>query len=393
MARRFICAALGALLLSNGALAQEVSVTPLAAPDAFSTGGRDTGLPQDLWRGASPATARTVIDLLAAKPLSPAGRGLARRVLATGAPGPEGLGQDAALAGARISALIAQGGVAEAGAILDRSSGLDRSPELARAAAEAALLADDRDRACSVAAGLATGRDDVYWLRLRAYCQQRAGETGAAQLTFDLAQGQARDATYGRLMGARLAGAGGGPASLRNGLDYALSQDLGLDLAQAKAAPAVAVALERPQAPPAPGDALLADAISLARSGQPDAATLERLIARAASADPKARAKAQNAALIFAALGAPASAQARGELAAFTGAEAKASPSRMLAMELAAESRLMGETAMLALWTSAEAGAAGPPTGDRARVIRALKAVGLDEDARAYAVEGLAAQQ
>ncbi len=394
MARRFIGVALGALLLSSAANAQEVVVTPLAAPDHFSTAGRETGLGPDLWRGTSPSVARTVIGLLATKPLSPAGRGLASRVLATGATGPEGVGQDAGLAGARISALLAQGAVSEASAILDRSSGLDRSPELARAAAEAALLADAPDRACTVASQLATGREDIYWLRLRAYCQQRAGEAGAAQLTFDLAQSQARDATYGRLMGAKLAGAGNpGAASLRNGLDYALSRDLSLDIGQAKASPAVAAALARAQSIPAPDDPVLADALSLVRAGTPDAATLARLTDRAAAADAKTRAKAQNAALIFAALGAPADSTARGALATYSGAEAKASPSRMLALDLAAEARLMGETALLALWVSADAGPAGPPTGDRVRIIRALKAVGLDEDARAYAAEGLAAQR
>ncbi|WP_309645429.1 hypothetical protein [Phenylobacterium sp.] len=394
MAGRFFCMAFGAFMLSGAAMAQEVAVTPLAAPDYFSTAGRDTGLGPDLWRGTAPATARAVILMLATKPLSPAGRGLAARVLATGATGPEGVGRDPALAGARVSALLALGAVSEASAILDRSSGLDRSPELARAAAEAALLADAPDRACAVAAQLATGRDDIYWLRLRAYCQARAGETGAAQLTYDLAQTQVRDPVFGRLMGVKLAGGGDpGPASLRNGLDYALSRDLSLDLAQAKASPAVAAALDRGQATPTLDDATLADAVSLARAGQPDAATLNRLIARATAAEAKVPGKAQNAALIFAALSAPADAAARGELATYSGAETKASPSRMLAMELAADGRLVGETALLALWIAGDSGVAGPPTGDRVRVIRALKTVGLQEDARAYAAEGLAAQR
>ena len=96
-------------LAAAPALAQPaVEVTPLAAPDAFANGARDTGLPPDLWRGASVETARTVLPLLAARPLSPAAAALARRVLATGANGPEGAGQDRELAGARIAALIAQ---------------------------------------------------------------------------------------------------------------------------------------------------------------------------------------------------------------------------------------------------------------------------------------------
>src|SRR5581483_4417790 len=109
---------------------------------------------------------------------------------------------------------------------------------LARAAAESALLAGDEARACSVAQGLGSGRDDVYWLRLRTYCQAVAGHTDQAQLTFDLAQAQSRDVVFGRLMGAKIAGAGNpGAASLRNGLDLALSRSLGLDLAAAKPSP------------------------------------------------------------------------------------------------------------------------------------------------------------
>lgn len=422
-----------ALALTTPAFAQ-VEVAPLAAPDLFSTAARDTGLPQDLWRGASLATARAVLPLLATKPLSPAAQALARRVLGTGAPGPEGAGQDADLAGQRVAALIAAGDAKGAGTILSRTAGVERSPPLAQAAAEAALLASDDDRACQIGEALPDGRSDIYWLRLRAFCQQRAGQTGAAQLTLDLAQGQARDATYGRLMGARLAGAGSpGPASLRNGLDYALSRSLGLDLAAAQPAPAVAAALA--QAPPeravwpveagsgpvraamialaagdlatahrlraamvqdqipeaTPLDLALLDAMLAVADGHPDGPTLDRLAERGGQGESKARTRAQSAALLLAAFGAPLSAQARGELAGFTGGEAKAPPPRTLALDLAADQKLMGETALIALWIAADAGAAGPASADRARIVHALKAVGLEADARAFALEGLIA--
>ena len=64
--------------------------------------------------------------------------------------------------------------------------------------------------------------------------------------------------------------------------------------------------------------------------------------------------------------------QARGEFAKFVGAEAgKASVARGLALDLAGEARLMGETALLALWISAEAGAAMTPRGGSTRPRRA----------------------
>ncbi|MDO9224378.1 MAG: hypothetical protein Q7U20_11795, partial [Caulobacter sp.] len=80
-----------AMAASAPAIAQ-VEVTPLAAPDYFSLGARDSGLPSDLWRGASPDLVRDLLPTLGRKPMSPAATALARRVLAAGAAGPEGVG-------------------------------------------------------------------------------------------------------------------------------------------------------------------------------------------------------------------------------------------------------------------------------------------------------------
>lgn len=392
MLRTLLAACL--LLAATPAAAQPVEVVPLAPPDAFSTPGRDTGLPRELWRGSSIETARTVLPMLA-KPLSPAAAALARRLLVTGAPGPEGSASDESLVGARASALIALGDAPAAARILDRQPGLDRNAELARAAAEGALLAGDTARACAIGESLAVGRDDIYWLRLRAFCLAEAGQTAQAQLTFDLAQGQARDAVFGRLMSARLAGAAPGAPSLRNGLDLALSRSLKLDLAAAKPAPAVAAALSgaEPQAPtfdvsaidPATGG--LASALA---AGMPPAGGVSALIAAAADADPKTRPRLQSAALLIAALAPELTGADRARLAGFTAPEGKAPAGRNLALAEAARRKLMGETALLALWTAADAGAAGPALADRARMVQALAQVGLTAEARLLALEGLA---
>lgn len=380
------------------AAAQPVEVTPLAAPDAFSVAGRDTGLPQTLWQGASLDTVQTVLALVSAKPLSPAAAGLARRVLATGAPGPQGAGDDPDLAAARAQALLALGEVKAAARVLGRAAGLDRSASLSRAAAESALLAGDDTRACAVEEALSVGRDDVYWLRLRTYCQAIAGHADQAQLTFDLAQSQTKDPVFARLMGAKLAGSGDpGAASLRNGLDYALSRNLGLDLSAAKPSAAVAAALvpaepaEIAWSVPDGGDDVVAAARALA-AGQPLApGLLDRLLDTAAKADPKTRPRAEAAALLTAAYVGPSGPAARGRIAAFGAAGGKAPAGRDLALELAVQDKAMGEAAMLSLWIAAEAGTAGPLVGDRVRIVRALRAVGLDADARAFAVEGLLA--
>jgi hypothetical protein len=374
-----------------------VQVAALAAPDAFTTPGRDTGLPATLWRGASLTTVQTVLPLVAAKPLSPAAAALARRVLATGAPGPKG-GGDPALTGARAIALLGQGDAKAAGAILSRAAGVDRTPELAHAAAESALLAGDDARACAVAESLTSGRDDVYWLRLRTYCLAIGGHPDQAQLTFDLAQAQAKDPIFARLMIAKLAGAGNpGAASLRNGLDYALSHSLGLDLATAKASPAVAAALSgadpvEPAFDLASVPADIAPFAQAAASGRPlGAADFTALMTVAQSGELKARARAQAAILLELALEFEATPESLGVIASLGIPEGKAPVGRNLALDAAANKKLAGEAAMLALWTCAEAGPTGLALGDRIRIVHALQAVGLETDARNFALEGLLA--
>ena len=378
--------------------APAVGVTALAAPDAFSTSGRETGLPRDLWRGASLKTARTVLPMLSTRPLSPAGAALARRVLAAGAQGPEGVGAAPELVATRAGGLLAQGDPKAATEILAHARGADRDPDLARVSAESALLAGDDNRACAVEQGLSAARDEVYWLRLRAYCQAMAGQASPAQLTFDLAQAQAKDPVFARLMAAKLNGAAKpGPASLRNGLDYALSRNLGLDLAAAKPSPGVAAALSRTDPAPLTFDlaAFAPDLSAFAQelmSGTPvDDAIFTAMFQLAGSADPKARARGQAGALMVVALGGPLTTQTRGLISALATPEGKGPVGRDLALDAAATEKLPGEVAMLALWTCADAGAAGPALGDRIRLVRALHAVGLEADARAFALEGLLA--
>ncbi len=365
-------------VLVCGSARAQVEVAPLAAPDAFSTPGRQTGLPPDLWRGTPLELARTVLARLATRPVSPAAAEVARRLLATGATGPEGSRGDEELLGARASALIALGDVGAAARILDRAPGLERNPALAQAAAESALLAGDEDRACAVAAALGAGRGDIYWLRLRAFCQAVAGQGDQAQLTFDLAQAQTRDVIYGRLMSARLSGTPAGPASLRNGLDLALSRALKLELGAAKAAPAVAAAMSGVE--PAP-PAYAADGLDV---------TLSDRLAAAETADSKSRTRLQGLALLSMALAVEVSGPERVRLSAFAVPEGKAPLGRGLALEAAAATRRMGEAVLLALWTFSEAGPEGPALGDRVRIVSALTRAGLPAEARLIALEGAA---
>ncbi|MBO9708572.1 MAG: hypothetical protein J7521_10190 [Caulobacter sp.] len=229
------------LLVSAASARAQVEVQALAPPDLFSTPAGQTGLSGDLWKDASPGLVREALPKLAARPLSPATAALAHRVLATGATGPDGVGTDPEMGAARASALIALGDAAGASAVLDRAPGVATNADLSAAAAEAALIAGDDAKACAVGEALSVDRGGAYWLRLRAFCQALAGQHDAAQLTLNLAVQQAKDADYARLMNALLAGTPGGAANLRNGVNYALSRKLGLDLqaAAATASPAL----------------------------------------------------------------------------------------------------------------------------------------------------------
>jgi hypothetical protein len=233
---------LAALLTTaaSSALAQ-VQVQSLAPPDLFSTPAGKSDLGADLWKDTSPDIARDVLPKLAAKPLSPAFAELARKVLATGANAPPGIGDNPDMGAARALGLLALGDAAGASAVLDRAPGVAGNASLSLAAAEAALIKGDDDKACGVGDALTVDRGAAYWLRLRAFCQARGGQGDAAQLTFSLAQQQTKDADYTRLMTAVLNGTPPGAANLRNGVNYALSRKLGLPLAPAMGAASPAI--------------------------------------------------------------------------------------------------------------------------------------------------------
>ena len=257
-----------AALISTAAPAlAQVQVQSLAAPDLFSTPAAETGLSGDLWKDASPGVVKEALPKLATKPLSPAATGLARRVLATGANAPAGIGDDPELGATRALALIALGDAKGADAILDRVPGVGNSAQLSLAAAEAALITSADDKACKIGEALTVERSAPYWLRLRAFCQALADQHDAAQLTFSLAAQQTKDADYARLMNALLSGTPAGAANLKNGINYALSRKLGLDVSSAAALASASLALKlalKPAGAAPPSDLTAAQAQVLA---------------------------------------------------------------------------------------------------------------------------------
>jgi hypothetical protein len=236
----------------------QVEVQSLAPPDLFSTPAGKSDLGPDLWKDTAPDIFRDVLPKLAAKPLSPAFAELARKTLATGANAPTPVGAEPEMGAARALALLALGDAAGADLVLDRAPGVAANASLSLAAAEAALIKGDDDKACRIGEALTVDRGAAYWLRLRTFCQVRAGQDDAAHLTFTLAQQQTKDADYSRLMTAVLNGTPPGAANLRNGINLALSRKLGLALAPAAATASPAIRRAVLSTPPAEGQDLSA---------------------------------------------------------------------------------------------------------------------------------------
>lgn len=358
-----------------------VVVAPLATLDVFSIGYGETGLPADLWRGASAGLMRTVLPRLSQRSLSPAARDLAVRLLSTGAAAPEGSGSDLDLATDRAEALLALDQPEAVAVILNRAPNMDHNAALSHAAAEAFLITGDDGRACEAARDLATGRDAVYWLRLRAYCQAQAGDHEAADLTFALAQQASPDPVYARLMGVILAGAGSpGAPSWRNGLEIAMSRRLGLPLRP-----------EPPLADVASREVIAGLTPLLQAAAGGDRTPFDAAFdAVAAAATPAARTRAQARVLILAALGQSLTDDQAARMAGFDAGRGGGPAGARLALQEAAADGRRGQTGLAALALCASAPATGLSLADRIEIVAALRRVGLAADARAFAIEGLA---
>jgi hypothetical protein len=135
-------------------------------------------------------------------------------------------------------------------------------------------------------------------------------------------------------------------------------------------------------------DLALLDGLIVAAGGEGAGPTLDRLIERGAVGDAKLRLRAQGAALLVSALGAGASPDARAQFATFDVPAGKASAARLAAMALAAETGAQGDTALYVLSVAQQQGPA-LALADRARIVQALRRVGLEAEARAFAVEGV----
>ena len=231
--------ALVSVLAMSGVRAQvavpEIVETAPLATDAFSTGTIERGggaLPETLWDGSDPQTLEFLLMHAPSRLSSPSQGEVLRRTLLSRGQAPASA--QSSLGGRKLIALARTGMVEEARTIASLSSAGRNDPWVGQALATADLLGGDIAAACRRNANLTSGRDEVFWVKLRVLCFAQAGEIDAADLTLNILREQgslsAADVVYLRSSVTKTA-----PTvqpSVETALHYAITKSLGLPLSQ-----------------------------------------------------------------------------------------------------------------------------------------------------------------
>ncbi|MEO1243626.1 MAG: hypothetical protein AAFX54_17085 [Pseudomonadota bacterium] len=216
--------------MAQVALPEAVETAPLAT-DAFSTGVLDRSngaLPPTLWQGSDSQTLEYLLAHMPSRPSAPSLGETLKRVLLSPGPGPQGAA--ASLGGKKLLALARAGFAEEARTVSSLSTASRGDPWTGQADAVADLLSGEIAAACRRNANLTSGRDELFWVRLRALCYVEAGETDAADLTLGILRDQgALDASDLQFLTAALTGAAPkSPTAAQNALQYAIARRLEL---------------------------------------------------------------------------------------------------------------------------------------------------------------------
>ncbi|GAA3876224.1 hypothetical protein [Celeribacter arenosi] len=170
--------------IADNALPEDVTVAPLEATQLDATGllpPSTTGLPRGLW-GASNAgdLARRITSIAAEPDLLPASRRLLNTLVLAELDPPAGEDKEGRLFLARIDALLAQGLLEEADAMMERAGTTNR--EVFRRSFDTKLLLGTENEACTRLTGT-PGLSPT--LPARVFCLARAGDWNAAALTLN----------------------------------------------------------------------------------------------------------------------------------------------------------------------------------------------------------------
>lgn len=237
-------AALGAGLFATIAAAQvappETVETAQLPTDAFAIGAlgpSERALPASLWQDAQPQTVDFLLSHAPARPGTPSLGLVMRKTLLS--PGEKPAGADASLGGKKLLALTRAGFIDEARTIASLATSGRGDVFFAEAEAVGGLLSGNLNNACRRGSNLASGREALFWVKLRALCYAQAGELDAFDLTVNLLRERgAFSETDEAYLLAALAGANGRTPQktlppAETALHYAAAQIAGLTLTPA----------------------------------------------------------------------------------------------------------------------------------------------------------------
>ncbi len=212
------------------ALPEAVESQPLSR-DAFSTGTLDPAsgaLPASLWRGSDPQTVEFLLTNLPARLSAPSLGDAMKRTLLSPGDAPAGAGPS--LGGKKLLALARAGFVDEARTVASLSTAERGDPWTGQAEAVADLLDGDVAAACRRGAGLTSGREELFWVRLRVFCYAEADERDAADLTLGILrdQGELSESDDVFLSAATTGALPQNPPAVADALQYAIARKLRL---------------------------------------------------------------------------------------------------------------------------------------------------------------------
>ena len=237
-ARRAVLGGIAAAGVMSAAIAQisvpEAIETTQLATDAFSTGTLEPSngaLPSTLWANSDPQTLEFLLANAPTQLSAPSLGEAMRRALLS--PGAAPIGAQPSLGGKKLLALARAGFFEEARNVASLSSAGRGDPWAGQAHAVADLLTDDIGAACRRNANLNSGREEIFWVRLRVLCYAQAGERDAADLTLNLLREQGAlsesDETF---LSAAAAGAPfKTPVAARSALHYAIARMMEMPIA------------------------------------------------------------------------------------------------------------------------------------------------------------------
>jgi hypothetical protein len=167
--------------------AGEFAVEGLAPPelDAIGLSGpTEGGFDRPLWQDADPDVVLQLLTDLPVVTLVPPLRELTRRLLMTGSPGDTS--EPGRVLATRIERLVAMGDLDAAKALVDHLPPPAADSDLARRAAEVALLLGDDQTACRLADSLGPTSGAEFWAKTAVFCRLVEGDGSGAQLGLDL---------------------------------------------------------------------------------------------------------------------------------------------------------------------------------------------------------------